>query len=109
MRVDSGMKTEIRSNWSHAILVCRKCNKKAKKRGLRFGREGTTLSRALKRELGAGKGRKARLGLVEVSCLDICPKGGVVLVDSRTPGQWRILTPDADIPELARQLESVES
>ncbi|MEE4153976.1 MAG: (2Fe-2S) ferredoxin domain-containing protein [Erythrobacter sp.] len=106
------MKTEIRSNWSHAILVCAKCNKKAKKRGLAYGPEGTTLTKALKRELGAGsklgKGRKARLGLVEVPCLDICPKGGVVLVDSRTPGQWRILTPDADIGELARQLESVE-
>jgi len=102
------MKTEIRSNWSHAILICRKCNKKAKKRGARFGREGTTLTKALKHELGTRKGRKASLGLVEVGCLDVCPKNGVVLVDSRTPGQWRILTPDADIAELARQLESVE-
>ncbi len=102
------MKTEIRSNWSHAILVCKKCSKKAKKRGAHFGRQGDTLPKALKKSLGAKKGRKAPLGLVEVSCLDICPKNGVVLVDTRTPGQWRIIRPDADIDELARQLESVE-
>ncbi|MGB3806853.1 MAG: (2Fe-2S) ferredoxin domain-containing protein [Erythrobacter sp.] len=102
------MKTEIRSNWSHAILVCKKCSKKAKKRGLRFGKDGDTLPKALKKSLGTKKGRKAPLGLVEVSCLDICPKNGVVVVDTRTPGQWRIVGTDADMDELARQLESVE-
>ncbi len=102
------MKTEIRSNWSHAILVCKKCSKKMKKRSGGFGPEGRPLAKALKQELGTKKGRKSRLGLVEVPCLDICPKNGVVLVDTRTPGQWRIVTPDADIGELARQLESVD-
>ena len=102
------MKTEIRSNWSHAILVCGKCGKKAKKRGLTFGRKEETFRKALKSALSAKKGRKASLGLVEVPCLDICPKNGVVLVDSRTPGQWRIITPDADMDELARQLKGVE-
>ncbi|QIQ86143.1 (2Fe-2S) ferredoxin domain-containing protein [Erythrobacter sp.] len=101
------MKTEIRSNWSHAILVCGKCGKKAKKRGLTFGKHDQTFRKALKAALGAKKGRKASLGLVEVPCLDICPKNGVVLVDSRTPGQWRIITPDADMDELARQLKGV--
>jgi predicted metal-binding protein len=101
------MKTEIRSNWSHAILVCAKCGKKAKKRGLTFGKKDETIKKALKSALGAKKGRKASLGLVEVPCLDICPKNGVVLVDSRTPGQWRIITPDADMDELARQLKGV--
>jgi len=102
------MKTEIRSNWSHAILVCKKCSKKAAKRRLGFGRKRDGLAKALKKQLGTKKGRKAALGIVEVSCLDICPKQGVVLVDTRTPGQWRIVTPDADISELARQLEGVE-
>jgi len=103
------MKTEIRSNWSHAILVCKKCSKKVRKRGVRFGKDGDALPKALRKSLGAKKGRKSPLGLVEVSCLDICPKNGVVLVDTRTPGQWRIIKPDADIDELARQLESVDS
>lgn len=100
------MKTEITANWSHAILICKKCSKKQSKR--RFGRKKKGLASALKDELGTKKGRKAPLGIVEVSCLDICPKEGVVIVDSRTPGQWRIVTPDADIGELARQLASVE-
>ena len=101
------MKTEITSNWSHAILVCKKCSKKQTKRRFGFGRRSKTLATALKEELGNAKGRKAPLGIVEVSCLDICPKQGVVLVDTRTPGQWRIITPDADLPELARQLMDV--
>ncbi len=102
------MKTEIRSNWSHAILVCKKCSRKLAKRGDGFGDSQKPLAKALKKELGAKKGRKAKLGIIEVPCLDICPKKGVVLVDSRTPGQWRIVMPDADIGELARQLREVE-
>ncbi|GMN01529.1 hypothetical protein MTsPCn3_02590 [Erythrobacter sp. MTPC3] len=101
------MKTEIRSNWSHAILICKKCSKKAKKRGIAFGSGQTALPKALKKELGTKKGRKSSLGIIEVSCLDICPKNGVVLIDSRTPAQWRIIGEGADIGELARQLSSV--
>lgn len=96
------MKTEVRANWSHAILICKKCQKRAK---ASFGPEGdTSLAKALKRRLAAGKGRKARLGVVEVQCLDICPKQGVVLVDSRTPGTWRIVRDDADMDVLAQDL-----
>lgn len=101
------MKTEIKSNWSHAILVCKKCSKKQAKRRFGFGRKRKGLATALKEELGTKKGRKAQLGIMEVPCLDICPKNGVVLVDTRTPGQWRIVTPDADMGELARQLADV--
>jgi predicted metal-binding protein len=108
------VKGEIRSNWSHAILVCRKCSRKQAKRaegtdktapndkkGL-GGKKG--LAKALKKELAAGKGRKAKLGIVEVPCLDICPNRGVVLIDTRTPDQWRIVGPDADLSQLADEL-----
>ena len=103
------MKSNIRSNWSHAILVCRKCSRKQAKRGADFGSRKGGLAKALKNELAAqgvatGKGRKAGLGIVEVPCLDICPKRGVVLVDTRTPDQWRIIGPDADLGDLARDL-----
>lgn len=108
------MKGEIRSNWSHAILVCRKCSRKQAKRAegpdkkALGGKKGLSnkkgLAKALKKELAAGKGRKAKLGIVEVPCLDICPKRGVVLIDTRTPDQWRIVGPDADLGELARDL-----
>ena len=97
------MKGEIRSNWSHAILVCRKCSRKQAKRAEGpGGKKG--LAKALKKELAAGKGRKAKLGIVEVPCLDIFPKRGVVLVDTRKPDQWRIVGPDADLVQLARDL-----
>ena len=102
------MKSEIRSNWSHAILVCSKCSRKQANKGAGFGGKKGRLAKALKKELGAGKGRKAKLGIVEVPCLDICPKQGVVLVDTRTPDQWRIVGPDADLGELARELAGVE-
>ncbi len=107
------MKGEIRSNWSHAILVCRKCSRKQVKKGAGFGGGKGRLAKALKKELGAmgrggGKGRKAKLGIVEVPCLDICPKRGVVLVDTRTPDQWRIVGPGAELGELARELAGVE-
>lgn len=100
------MKTEIRANWSHAILVCKKCQKRAK---ARFGPEGDpSLAKALKRRLPAGKGRKARLGVVEVPCLDICPKKGpkkgVVLIDTRHPERWHIVRDDADIDRLAEDM-----
>lgn len=96
------MKTHVTSNWSHALLVCRKCQKKLKGG---FGPDGRMkLSKALKRELGGGKGRKARLGIVEAPCFDICPKRAVVLVDSRRPGHWHLVGRDADLAALAAEL-----
>ncbi len=98
------MKTEIRANWSHALLVCKKCQKRAK---ASFGPEGDrSLAKALKRRLPAGKGRKARLGVVEVPCLDICPKKGVVLIDTRHPDRWQIVREDADIDRLVEDLSA---
>ena len=98
------MKTKVRSNWSHAVLVCKKCSKKLEKKGRGFGPDDKRLSAALKRELGAGKGRKAQVGVIEVPCLDICPKGGVVVIDSRHPQDWRILTPDTPLAEAVEPL-----
>ncbi|ANK12307.1 (2Fe-2S) ferredoxin domain-containing protein [Erythrobacter neustonensis] len=98
------MKTKIRANWSHAVLVCAKCSKKLDKKDLGFGPDDKRLAAALKRELGAGKGRKAAVGVIEVPCLDICPKGGVVVIDSRRPEEWRIITPDAPFEEAVEAL-----
>lgn len=98
------MKTKVRSNWSHAVLVCKKCSKKLEKKGCGFGPDDKRLAAALKRELGAGKGRKAKVGVIEVPCLDICPKGGAVVIDSRRPQDWRIVTPDAPFAEVVDPL-----
>lgn len=92
------MKT-VRSDWSKTILVCRKCSKKLDGG---FGPGGKLpLAKALRRELGAGKGRKGALGIVEVKCLGVCPKRAVTVVDGDVPGTWLIVDKGADVAELA--------
>ena len=80
------MKTQVRSAWQGAILVCGKCSKKA---GVR-----PRLAKALRKAVGGGKGRRAHLGVVETSCLGVCPKRAVVVIDTARPGDWRIVPPD---------------
>ena len=96
------MKDHVRAGWTGAVLVCGKCSKKLDGG---FGAKGrVSLAKALRGEDGFGKGRKAEVGVVEVRCLGICPKGAVTIVDSRTPGRWRIVPAGADVEELASVL-----
>ena len=100
------MKHHVDANWSHAVLVCKKCSKKLKGG---FGPDGSQkLSKELKARLGSKKGRKGHLGVIEVGCLDVCPKKAVMLVDSRHPGVWRIVRPDADLDALAGELAAAD-
>ncbi len=100
------MKHHVDANWSHAILICKKCSKKLNG-GFGSG-GGNHLAKELKRRLGSKKGRKGTLGVMEVPCLDICPKKAVMLVDSRKPGVWRIVRPDADLDALAAELNAAQ-
>lgn len=96
------MKSHIRSDWRGAILVCRKCGKKA---GGGFGPKGkTSLAKALRTEIGGGKGRKAKIGVVEVGCLGVCPKHAVTMVDTRRPGEWLIVKTGTPVEEVAARL-----
>lgn len=96
------MKDQVRAGWTGAVLVCGKCSKKI---GGGFGPKGKTpLAKALRQQDGFGKGRKASVGVVETRCLGICPKGAVTIVDTRTPGRWRIVAGGAEIDALAEQL-----
>ncbi|MGI4732121.1 MAG: hypothetical protein ACRYFW_10260 [Janthinobacterium lividum] len=92
------MKAQVASDWSRVLLVCAKCSKKV---GRAFGADGDeTLARALRAELGAAKGRKASAGVVEVKCLDVCPKGAVVTLDAARPERWLLVkagTPAAEV------------
>ena len=98
------MKRTVRSNWSHALLICGKCSKKLQGG---FGPNGDQkLAKALKRRLGTGKGRKGRLGILETGCFDVCPKRAVVLVDSRHPDLWRVVEQGADVDGPAYELTS---
>jgi hypothetical protein len=37
---------------------------------------------------GKAKGRKAKFAVIEVDCLDICPKNAVMVVRAAAPGEW---------------------
>jgi predicted metal-binding protein len=77
----------VRSRWSHAALVCAKCEKKL---GGGFGeKRKQSLAKLLKRALG--KGRKADIGVTSVKCLGVCPKNAVTVIDTRHPESWLIV------------------
>ena len=73
----------ISRRWRDSILVCRKCSKKISGG---FGPKGKTrLDKALREELGIGKGKRAELGVMLVGCFDICPKNAVIVARGTTP------------------------
>jgi ferredoxin len=93
---------EVRARWGGALLVCGKCSKKL---GGGFGRKGQqSLAKALRDEPGLGKGRRATLGVIEVRCLGVCPRGAVTMVDTRVPDRWRLVDAGVDVAALAGRL-----
>jgi predicted metal-binding protein len=87
------------------VLVCRKCSRKLHGG---FGDDGDQrLAKALRKGLG-GKGRTARVGVVEVGCFDVCPKNAVVTVRASHPGDWVIVPRGASSQAVARRLGLTE-
>ncbi len=77
-----------RSDWTDVVLVCRKCSKKLDGG---FGESGDQkLAKTLRKQVG-GKGRKAKVGVIEVGCFDVCPKNAVVAVRASNPGDWVVV------------------
>jgi predicted metal-binding protein len=92
----------VRSDWSNAILVCKKCSKKLEGG---FGPKGKTgLAKALREELGVRKGRKGALGIIDVKCLGICPKGAVTVVNGATPGEWLLIREGLPVAAVVEEL-----
>ena len=92
----------VASNWGNAVLVCGKCSKKL---GGGFGPKGkTSLAKALRKEFGLGKGRKAEVGVVETKCLGVCPGGAVTVVNGGQAREWLIVPKGADLEEIGREL-----
>ncbi|SEJ22573.1 hypothetical protein SAMN05428950_1011511 [Sphingomonas sp. OV641] len=93
---------KARAQWRGAVLVCAKCSKKVDGG---FGPKGRDrLAKALRREPGFGKGRKANMGVAEVKCLGICPKNAVVVIDTRRPDEWLVVPAGADVALLTERL-----
>jgi len=96
------VKQFVKANWSTAILVCAKCSKRLDGG---FGKKGKqSLAKALRRELGIKRFRKASVGVVEVKCLGVCPRGAVTVVDAQDPGKWRLVEKGVDLAVLADEL-----
>lgn len=92
----------VRSNWANAVLVCGKCSRKLHGG---FGPKGkTSLAKALRKQLGVKKGRKAELGIVETKCLGVCPRGAVTVVNGAQAREWLIVPQGADVGEVAQEL-----
>lgn len=89
----------VRSDWSNTLLVCRKCSKRLDGG---FGPKGRTpLAKALRKHFGVKKGRKATLGIVEMKCLGVCPRGAVTVINGKAPGEWALVKADADLDAMA--------
>jgi predicted metal-binding protein len=91
----------VKADWSEVVLVCRKCSKKL---GGGFGDDGDQkLAKALRKAIGA-KGSKARAAVIEVGCLDVCPKGAVVAVRASAPKEWAVVPRGASIKSVVERL-----
>ncbi|WP_199170635.1 (2Fe-2S) ferredoxin domain-containing protein [Caulobacter sp. FWC2] len=93
----------VKADWSEVVLVCRKCSKKLDGG---FGEDGDQkLAKALRQAIGAkGKGRKACAAVIEVDCLDVCPKGAVVAVRASAPKDWAVVPRGASMKSVTRSL-----
>jgi predicted metal-binding protein len=102
MNGDKQMK-RVKSEWTEVVLVCRKCSKKLDGG---FGKKGEqSLAKGLRKALGLkGKGRKAAGAVIEVDCLDVCPKGAVVAVSAGRPGEWVVVPEGAELGEVVERL-----
>lgn len=84
------------------IAICGKCGRKL---GGGFDDDGErALAKALRRRVPGAKGKRALLRIVETKCLDICPKGAVVVLDSADPGATLIVPAGMSMAEVAREL-----
>jgi predicted metal-binding protein len=100
--MEAGLIRPVRAGWAGAVLVCGKCSKKI---GGGFGKDGRApLAKALRKDLGLKKGRKAPLGVVETKCLGVCPKNAVVIMDAAHPDRWLVVPARTDLALLEATL-----
>ncbi len=92
-----------KTRWRDVVLVCRKCSRKLD--GAGFGPDGErSLRKALRKDLKAGKGRKAEVAVIETGCFDVCPRDAVVVANAARPGALLIVPRGADLREVRDRL-----
>lgn len=101
----------IKADWTDVVLVCRKC---AKKLGDGFGPDSDqTLPKALRAAIAAREGgtpmkkprrKGAGVAVIEVPCLDICPKNAVIVIPARRPGRWLSVPRGTDLDALLNDI-----
>ena len=98
---------QVEADWRDVVLVCRKCSKKLDGG---FGPDrDETLVRALRRSLDEGEMRKAKalrreVVVLEVGCLDICPKKAVVVMKGSEPRSILLVPEGAEMTEAIDRL-----
>ena len=99
---------QVKADWRDVVLVCRKCSKKLDGG---FGPDGDeALSKALRRTLGARgrygkvKPRRREVAVLDVGCLDICPKKAVVALRAAAPERWLVVPEGADLADVVIRL-----
>ncbi|SCW53235.1 hypothetical protein [Ancylobacter rudongensis] len=101
----------IKADWTDVVLVCRKC---AGKLDGGFGPEADQpLPKALRAAIARREGGKpmkkprrkgARVAVIEVPCLDICPKNAVIVIPAGAPGRWLSVPRGADLDALLGEI-----
>lgn len=87
--------------WTDALLVCRKCGKKL---GGGFGPDGDESLAGVLKEALRDRGRRRQVRVIQVGCLDICPRKGVVVVRGDAPGDMMIVPEGLDPEQIAERL-----
>ncbi len=76
------------TGWTQAVIICRKCTKKLSGG---FGPDGTQSLPGAMRDALRQTGRRGEVGLLEVGCLGVCPRGAVTVVLGNAPGDFLIV------------------
>lgn len=102
---------QVKADWRDVVLVCRKCSKKLDGG---FGPDGEqVLAKALRKSLatfagaayGKVKARRRGIAVIEVGCLDICPKKAVVMVKCSDPKSMILVPEGAEMDDVLDRLK----
>ncbi len=102
---------QVKVDWRDVVLVCRKCSKKLDGG---FGPDGEqVLAKALRKSLatsagpayGKVKARRRDIAVMEIGCLDICPKKAVVMVKCSDPKSMILVPEGAEMDDVLERLK----